>query len=547
MPRSPIDQGLIVGGAIVGGAVAGAAASLAIDLVPRPLATPLLGSAGMASTGARQLTPDAGDSTARGWTEFATEITAAVALANLIDSDRNALVKVAGSGAMAVSVAETARDAISTQTDIPTAEDIATSAAVGIGAAAAFTAATGLVRGGGLLARRLAAGPLARSALSLAGSAAVAAGIGFALKKGAATAFAKISAGNRATEVAYADPPQLPTAGGGPRSEIPFSTLGLQGRRFVSCTSSPSSIRDVTGATDPKAPVRVYVGVATAPTPEERVEAAIRDLDRLGGFERSRLLAACPAGTGYVNYITAEALEYLTDGDCATVAIQYGSLPSMLSLGKLDDAANVYALLLRRLREEIDSRGSGAQLLAYGESLGAIAGQEGTRRASDGNELIIDLALWVGTPNGSQLFEQLTSEGTPVFDSPADLNGLEPGVVTFLNHDNDPVTKFAASDMVEMPPWLEPKDRGRGTSSAQHWLPVVSFFQGLIDTKNAATVIPGEFRSTGHDYRADLASFISFAYGLPADSERMERVEDALRASEIDRATSIGLGKLQSA
>jgi methylmalonyl-CoA mutase cobalamin-binding subunit len=76
----------------------------------------------------------------------------------------------------------------------------------------------------------------------------------------------------------------------------------------------------------------------------------------------------------------------------------------------------------------------------------------------------------------------------------------------------------------------------------------VAFFQGLIDTKNAATVIPGEFFSTGHDYRADLASFVRAAFGFEAITPaQMDAIEERLRASELARSEGIALGKLQTA
>ena len=75
-------------------------------------------------------------------------------------------------------------------------------------------------------------------------------------------------------------------------------------------------------------------------------------------------------------------------------------------------------------------------------------------------------------------------------------------------------------------------------------MPGVTFWQTLIDTKNAATVVPGEFKSTGHDYRADLAEFIRAAYGFDdVSGDQMERIEARLRNSEIVRADKISEGK----
>jgi uncharacterized membrane protein len=243
----------------------------------------------------------------------------------------------------------------------------------------------------------------------------------------------------------------------------------------------------------------------------------------------------------------------MSRGNCATVAIQYGSLPSMLSLGKVAKAARIYGSLLTRLREEVESRGVSCEVLAYGESLGAAAGQAGVLGASAGiDDLIVDRALWVGTPVGTELFNRLVASGTPTFDSPTDLasfgtsNPLPQYVL--LSHHNDPVTKFAVKDAYEIPEWLTHHDRGRGTNPHQRWLPGVAFFQGLIDTKNAATVVPGQFNSSGHDYRADLAAFIKAAYDFNDVSDaQLARIEGELRASEISRAEAIGLGKIHSA
>jgi hypothetical protein len=70
----------------------------------------------------------------------------------------------------------------------------------------------------------------------------------------------------------------------------------------------------------------------------------------------------------------------------------------------------------------------------------------------------------------------------------------------------------------------------------------VTFWQTAIDTKNAATVIPGAFDALGHDYRADLAQFVSAAFDLKdVTSEQMASIETRLRRSEVERAEKIAL------
>ena len=59
---------------------------------------------------------------------------------------------------------------------------------------------------------------------------------------------------------------------------------------------------------------------------------AMRELEALGAFERKHIVFMSPTGTGYLNYVTAESLEFLTRGDVALVSMQYSLRPSPLSL-----------------------------------------------------------------------------------------------------------------------------------------------------------------------------------------------------------------------
>ncbi|MFV1991542.1 MAG: alpha/beta-hydrolase family protein, partial [Acidimicrobiales bacterium] len=426
----------------------------------------------------------------------------------------------------------------------------ATAVGVGIGAKAAVAALAGVVAAGGLVPRVFVKSTVLRALIGVAGSVATAAGIATAAKYAGSTAIAKIEAGNAQTEIAFATKPALNSVSGSQYSLAPYSTLGLQGRRLVSSVTPPEVISEVMDEQPRAEPVRAYVGMETVGSDEGRVELAIQELRRTGGFERSTILAASPAGTGYVNYITVEAAELMTLGDIATVAIQYGGLPSMLSVGRVRQASYLYAALIKRLRYEIDQLDREIRLVAYGESLGALTSQNGVQMASGDGELAVDAALWVGTPLGSALFEELTGvQGLQVYDRyeqyEEDAGAGNRPTVTFLNHDNDPVTKFTLASAYRMPGWLMVADRGRGTNPNQRWLPGIAFWQDLIDTKNAATVVPGEFYSTGHDYRADLAEFVRAAYGFnDVTDAQVARIEQQLRASEVDRSERIDQGRV---
>ena len=65
------------------------------------------------------------------------------------------------------------------------------------------------------------------------------------------------------------------------------------------------------------------------------------------------------------------------------------------------------------------------------------------------------------------------------------------------------------------------------------WRPITTFFQTLIDMKNAQ--VPGAYRAWAHDYRPDLAGFIREVYDLPASPEQLAGVAAAVRRREEAR------------
>jgi uncharacterized membrane protein len=110
------------------------------------------------------------------------------------------------------------------------------------------------------------------------------------------------------------------------------------------------------------------------------------------------------------------------------------------------------------------------------------------------------------------------------------------------NHDNDGVTKFGLDLLWTPPRWLaarrprpEPNAVGspRGIPPGMRWRPITTFFQSLVDMKNAQ--IPGPYRAWAHDCRADLPRFVSAVYGLPATPEQLARIETALPLRESVR------------
>jgi uncharacterized membrane protein len=362
-----------------------------------------------------------------------------------------------------------------------------------------------------------------------------------------------------------------PTLSGGPDSLVPWTTLGKEGRRHMVTHVRPAplaerppgvpdlSIETVMGAPAVAAPVQVFVGLDSAPTPQERVDLALAEMERTGAFDRSLLVLVSPTGLGYVNYVAMAAAQYLTRGDVASVTLQYSNRPSPLSLGRVARAREQNRLLWLRVLERLHHReGPRPRVVLFGESLGAHTSQDvflhwGTLGLE---ALGIDRALWIGTPHGSGWMHEVTGPDRLDVDRRSiavvndleqlhavrDERGVRPRYV-LLSHDNDGVTRFGVDLLTTAPAWLgagrprvEPGPPGaspRGIPAHLRWRPVTSFFQTLVDMKNAQR--PATWGAWGHDYRPDLPGFVNEVYGLGATEEQLERVSAAVHQRETVR------------
>jgi uncharacterized membrane protein len=341
---------------------------------------------------------------------------------------------------------------------------------------------------------------------------------------------------------------------GGVGSHVHYDTLSRQGQRHVNTFIRPEWIERTMGEPAKSHPIRIFVGLDSAPSQEQRVALAMRELDRTGVLNRSVLLLVSPTGTGYVNYQAVETLEYLTRGDCATLTLQYSKRPSPLSLGRVETGRTQNDLLFLRLWERLEAMepSERPRVVLFGESLGAHTSQDafvhrGTRGLRDRG---IDSALWIGTPYASEWKSEVL--GGPRHDTDTALIGRFNAITeleqlederagrlryVMLTHNNDAVAYFGLDLFLACPPWLGPPEtRPSGVPRMARYGPIVTFLQTLIDMKNSMTVVPGVFEAKGHDYRADLARFVRAVYRLDATEEQMKRVEDALRDFETRRS-----------
>jgi uncharacterized membrane protein len=315
-------------------------------------------------------------------------------------------------------------------------------------------------------------------------------------------------------------PPAHPLKTGSGASLLAWHELGRAGREFISLGPTRADIGAFSGQAALE-PVRVYVGLRSADTVEARAKLALEELKRVGGFERPVLVVITPTGTGWVDPAALNSLEYLHDGNIASVALQYSYLGSWLYLLV---GADYGADAARALFKEVYGywttlpRGGRPRLYLHGLSLGA----KNSEMSMDLIEVLGDPfagALWSGPPHSSRLWRSFTDRRNP--GSPAWLPRFRDGsFVRFMNQDgeaagpdsapnaawgpirivylqyaSDPVTFFDYRSFYREPDWVLPP-RGPDVSPQLRWYPVVTLLQLALDMLMATTAPIGH----GHVY-----------------------------------------------
>ncbi len=304
----------------------------------------------------------------------------------------------------------------------------------------------------------------------------------------------------------------MPAQHAGLTSEV----LGRHGRRFVRGRPDTASIRLATGDAA-KPPLRIYVGLAAADSIAARVELAFRTLMQEGAFDRQVLLITTPTGSGWVDPPAVAALEYLTQGDVATVAVQYSYLPSWLSLlSESAYGAETADALFRRIHTHWQTLPAAQRprLVVHGVSLGAL-NSELAVNLYDLLDAPIDAALWVGPPFRSRAWRALTENRDP--GSPAWLPVYRGGRtvrfanqvrhasdtarpwsgtrILYLQYASDPVSFFDPSILWRPPAWMQ-APRGPDVTPRLRWYPLVTAIQLAADFA-VADKLP---RGFGHMY-----------------------------------------------
>jgi len=310
--------------------------------------------------------------------------------------------------------------------------------------------------------------------------------------------------------------PVAPLATGSSASLLSWEELGRTGRRFVASGPKAKEIETITQEPALE-PIRVYAGLRSGNTADERANLALEELKRVGGFDRAILVVITPTGTGWVDPAAVDSLELLHRGDVASVAMQYSYLSSPLSLlvepeygGEAAKAlfAAVYGYWTGLPKDHRP------KLYLHGLSLGAF----GSERSTSLLEIIgdpIQGAVWSGPPFENSIWRQVTSARNP--GSPAWLPQFRDGSmfrfmnqngttvpadaswgplrIVYLQYASDAITFFDYRDLYRRPDWMN-DPRGPDVSPQLQWFPVVTMLQLAVDMAVANTAPMGY----GHVY-----------------------------------------------
>lgn len=313
--------------------------------------------------------------------------------------------------------------------------------------------------------------------------------------------------------------PLIAERAGNPQSKLDWRKLGRAGREFVASGPTASEISHFNKRTALE-PIRLYAGLQIADTPEERAELLLSELIRTGAFDRAVLVVITPTGTGWVDPSAIDGLEFLFDGNIASVALQYSYLNSPLSLifqpekGLASSQALFRAVYDHWKKLPVDQR---PELYLHGLSLGAFNSQ----RSITFFDILgdpINGAVWSGPPFPSEKWRSLTknrdagsTEWLPVFQNGRfvrfmNQNGTPEGNTAqwgntrfvYLQYASDAIVFFDKSLAYREANWMK-SPRGPDVSPMLGWYPVVSMLQLLIDMPLADTVPIGY----GHVYAPD--------------------------------------------
>lgn len=318
--------------------------------------------------------------------------------------------------------------------------------------------------------------------------------------------------------------PTHPERSGGPGSHVDFEHLGMQGRRFVDGGLHGEQLSELLDD-ETREPIRLYAGLESAETDDERSQLVVDELNRTRAWEREAVVVAPATGTGWINPNAAQAFELMAAGDLAIVGTQYSYLPSWISFladrEKAESAGKSLIDAVVAWRDSLPPEHPRPRIYLYGESLGTQAGEAAFSGIRDIRQTV-DGVLWLGPPNSNRIWRALVERrdpGSPVTDpvyadgllvrfteDPAELRGRTdeedpwiPPHVLYVQHATDPVVWWTPDLLFDRPAWLaEPP--GKGRHPGMMYMPVLTLFQVTADLGNAV----GGSQGFGHLYDTQI-------------------------------------------
>jgi uncharacterized membrane protein len=337
-------------------------------------------------------------------------------------------------------------------------------------------------------------------------------------------------------------PPEDPRKTGSAASLVDWAGIGKPGRDYI--TTGPDAA-DITAFTGRPAldPIRVYVGRANGKTPRERAELALAELQRLGAFERKVLIVASPTGTGWMDAGAMDPVEFMHDGDIATVAVQYSYLQSPLALILETNAGLEQATALQDVVHAYWKTlppNSRPRLYVHGLSLGAWSSMYATNlfRLLDDP---IHGAFWAGPPFPSGFWTYVQNQRNP--SSPWVLPEIGDGAliryashtadasqakgdwgnmrIVFLQYSSDPVVFYDPASLWRAPPWMR-EPPAEDMSDYFVFVPIVTQFQLALDLALSFGAPPGYGHTYySRDYIGPWVQVTAPEGWTPADTQRL--------------------------
>ncbi|ALM53350.1 hypothetical protein BJB45_12610 [Halomonas huangheensis] len=349
----------------------------------------------------------------------------------------------------------------------------------------------------------------------------------------AITALDQVQAAVDISDPPGVSPPTRSTRSGSPDSLVGWDGLGQAGKRYVGEGPRAQDIAAFTGQAAME-PIRAYVGLRAADDTETQARLALQELRRMGAFSRELLVIATPTGTGWLENDALAPLEYMFEGDTAIVGVQYSYLPSPFSLilepGRAQQSASIVFNVIYDYWKSLPVS-ERPRLYLFGLSLGSLGSETSAPMYAFINPPIQG-AIWAGPTFRNPLWSRI--QANPHADSPAwqpefedgslirvigpqedgeELHrGWGPVRIVYIVNPSDAISFFDERMWLREPNWMKPP-RGPDVSPLFEWVPVISFFEVMMDMLTAGNVPPGH----GHNYSAREYTQAWQAVADPAD------------------------------